>query len=255
MLDYDVAAIVTGGASGLGEATVRALAARGTAVSILDLDEARGAALAAELGGATTFVRTDVTDEASVRAAVDEATSKGRPLRIAVSSAGIANVENIVGADGAAHGVDLWQRTLAVNLTGTFNVLRLASAAMAATEPGEDGARGVVLNVASIAAYDGAAGQLAYAASKGGVVAMTLPAARDLAAVGIRVCAIAPGLIETPIMGAAPSEMLQEWAAQVNPFPKRLGRAEEFAQLALAVVDNPYLNGEVIRLDGASRPS
>ena len=252
MHDFDVAAVVTGGASGLGEATVRALTARGTAVTILDLDEARGTALAAELGGATTFVRTDVTDEASVRAAVEEAAGKGRPLRIAVNSAGIASVESTVHQDGAPHGLDLWTRTLAVNLTGTFNVLRLASAAMAATEPGVDGERGVVVNVASIAAFDGSMGQLAYAASKGGVTAMTLPAARDLAPVGIRVCTIAPGLIETPIMGAAPSEVLHQMARTI-PFPHRMGRAEEFAHLVLTVVENTFLNGEVIRLDGASR--
>ncbi|MGY1743036.1 MULTISPECIES: SDR family NAD(P)-dependent oxidoreductase [unclassified Blastococcus] len=252
MKDLDVAAVVTGGASGLGEATVRALAARGTAVTILDLDAERGQALAAELGGATTFVRTDVTDEASVKAAVEEATGKGRPLRIAVNSAGIASAESLVGGDGTPHGLDLWLRTLAVNLTGTFNVLRLAAAAMAATEPGEDGERGVVLNVASIAAFDGAMGQLAYAASKGGVTAMTLPAARDLAGVGVRVCCIAPGLVETPIMGAAPSEAIAYMARNIL-FPHRIGRAEEFAHLALAVLENTYLNGEVIRFDGGSR--
>ena len=252
MKDFDVAAVVTGGASGLGEATVRALAARGTAVTILDLDEVRGRALAVELGGTTTFVRTDVTDEASVRAAVEEATGKGRPLRIAVNSAGIASAESLVGPDGRPHGLDLWSRTLAVNLTGTFNVLRLSSAAMAATEPAEDGERGVVLNVASIAAYDGSMGQLAYAASKGGVTAMTLPAARDLAGIGVRVCAIAPGLVETPIMGGAPSEAIQYMARNIL-FPHRIGRADEFAHLALAVIENTYLNGEVIRLDGGSR--
>ncbi|MGY1773140.1 SDR family NAD(P)-dependent oxidoreductase [Blastococcus sp. SYSU D00813] len=252
MKDLDVAAVVTGGASGLGEATVRALAARGTAVTVADLDEARGSALAAELGGATTFVRTDVTDEESVRAAVEEATGKGRPLRIAVNSAGIASAEGTLHPDGSPHGLDLWTRTLAVNLTGTFNVLRLASAAMAATEPGADGERGIVLNVASIAAYDGSMGQLAYAASKGGVTALTLPAARDLAGVGVRVCTIAPGLVETPIMGDAPSEAVQHLARNIL-FPHRIGRAAEFAHLALAVIENTYLNGEVIRLDGGSR--
>jgi NAD(P)-dependent dehydrogenase (short-subunit alcohol dehydrogenase family) len=252
MQDFDVAAVVSGGASGLGEATTRALAARGAAVTILDLQEDKGQALAAELGGHTTFVRTDVTDEASVQAAIDDATGKDRPLRIAVNCAGIAWVERTLSWAGAPHELAPFTRTVMVNLVGTFNVLRLASAAMARTEPGEDGERGVIVNTASVAAYDGQIGQIAYSASKGGVVGMTLPAARDLAAVGIRVCTIAPGLIDTPLLAALPDEARASLAANI-PFPRRLGRPEDYAQLALDIVEHGYLNGEVIRMDGALR--
>ncbi|WNV74765.1 SDR family NAD(P)-dependent oxidoreductase [Geodermatophilus sp. DSM 44513] len=248
----DVAAVVTGGASGLGEATVRALAARGAAVTVLDLQEERGQALAAELGGHTTFVRTDVTDEASVQAAIAEATGKDRPLRVAVNCAGIGWAERVVKRDGSAHGLDGFTRTVMVNLVGTFNVLRLAAAAMATTEPGEGGERGVVVNTASIAAYDGQIGQIAYAASKGGIVGLTLPAARDLAAVGVRVCTIAPGLVDTPLLAGLPEEARTALAAGI-PFPRRLARPADFAQLALDVVEHGYLNGEVIRMDGALR--
>jgi NAD(P)-dependent dehydrogenase (short-subunit alcohol dehydrogenase family) len=252
MKNFDVAAVVTGGASGLGEATVRALAARGAAVTILDLDGTRGPALAAELGGDTTFVRTDVTDEASVQAAVDEAAGKDRPLRIAVNCAGIAWVQRTVGRDGEPHDLGAFTRTVMVNLVGTFNVLRLAAAAMARTEPGEDGERGVIVNTASIAAYDGQIGQIAYAASKGGVVGMTLPAARDLSSVGVRVCTIAPGLVDTPMLAGLPEEARTSLAAGI-PFPKRLARPADYAELALAVVEHGYLNGEVLRMDGALR--
>jgi NAD(P)-dependent dehydrogenase (short-subunit alcohol dehydrogenase family) len=249
---FDVAAVVTGGASGLGEATVRALAARGAAVTVLDLDESRGAALAAELGGHTTFVRTDVTDEASVQAAVDEAASKGRPLRIAVNCAGIAWAQRTVGRDGEPHDLGAFTRTVMVNLVGTFNVLRLSAAAMAATQSGEDGERGVIVNTASIAAYDGQIGQIAYAASKGGVVGMTLPAARDLSSVGVRVCTIAPGLVDTPMLAGLPDEARAALAAGI-PFPKRLARPADYAELALDIVEHGYLNGEVFRMDGALR--
>ncbi|SDO32495.1 SDR family NAD(P)-dependent oxidoreductase [Geodermatophilus sp. DSM 45219] len=252
MKNLDVAAVVSGGASGLGEATVRALAARGAAVTVLDLQEERGAALAAELGGHTTFVRTDVTDPASVDTAVAEAAGKDRPLRIAVSCAGIGWAQRTVGRDGAPHDADAFLRTVMVNLVGTFHVLRSAAAAMAATEPGEDGERGVVVNTASIAAYDGQIGQVAYSASKGGIVGMTLPAARDLASLGIRVCTIAPGLVDTPLLAGLPEEARQALAAGI-PFPKRLGRPADFAELALDVVEHGYLNGEVIRMDGALR--
>src|SRR5918911_4448421 len=252
MNNFDVAAVVTGGASGLGEATPRALTARGAAVTILDLQEDRGQALAAELGGHTTFVRTDVTDEASVQAAIDEATGKDRPLRIAVNCAGIAWVERTLSRDGTPHEFAPFTRTVMVNLVGTFNVLRLAAAAMARTEPGEDGERGVIVNTASVAAYDGQIGQTAYAASKGGVVGLTLPAARDLAGVGVRVCTIAPGLVDTPLLASLPEEARAALAAGI-PFPKRLGRPEDFAELALDIVGHGYLNGEVIRMDGALR--
>jgi NAD(P)-dependent dehydrogenase (short-subunit alcohol dehydrogenase family) len=244
--------VVTGGASGLGEATTRALAAKGAAVTILDLQEDRGLALAKELGGDTTFVRTDVTDEASVQAAISEATGKDRPLRIAVNCAGIGWAQRTVGRDGEPHDFGAFVKVVSVNLIGSFNVLRLASAAMSRTEPGEDGERGVVVNTASIAAYDGQIGQIAYAASKGGIVGMTLPAARDLSSAGIRVCTIAPGLVDTPLLGSLP-EPAREALAQGIPFPKRLGRPDDFAQLALAIVEHGYLNGEVIRMDGALR--
>jgi NAD(P)-dependent dehydrogenase (short-subunit alcohol dehydrogenase family) len=252
MNNYDAAAVVTGGASGLGEATVRALAARGAAVTVLDLDESRGQALVAEIGGHATFVRTDVTDEASVQAAIDEAAGKERPLRIAVNCAGIAWAQRIVDRDGEPHDLGAFTRTVMVNLVGTFNVLRLAAAAMARTEAGEDGERGVIVNTASIAAYDGQIGQIAYAASKGGVVGMTLPAARDLSSIGVRVCTIAPGLVDTPMLAGLPEEARAALAAGI-PFPKRLARPADYAQLALDIVEHGYLNGEVIRMDGALR--
>jgi NAD(P)-dependent dehydrogenase (short-subunit alcohol dehydrogenase family) len=249
---FDVAAVVSGGASGLGEATTRELAARGAAVTILDLQEDRGKALADELGGHTTFVRTDVTDPASVEAAIADATGKDRPLRIAVNCAGIGWAQRTVGRGGEPHDFDAFVKTVMVNLVGTFNVLRLAAAAMSRTEPGEDGERGVVVNTASIAAYDGQIGQLAYAASKGGIVGMTLPAARDLSSVGVRVATIAPGLVDTPLLGSLPEEARQALSAGI-PFPKRLGRPADFAELALDIIEHSYLNGEVIRMDGALR--
>ena len=252
MRTFDVAAVVTGGASGLGEATSRALAARGAAVTILDLQEDRGRALAGELGGDATFVGTDVTDEASVRAAIEEATGKDRPLRIAVNCAGIGWAQRTVGRDGSPHDLAPFTRTVMVNLVGTFNVLRLAAAAMAATEPVEDGERGVVVNTASIAAFDGQIGQIAYAASNGGVVGLTLPAARDLSSVGVRVVTIAPGLVDTPMLAGLPEEARSSLAAGI-PFPKRLARPDDYARLAVDIVEHGYLNGEVIRMDGALR--
>jgi NAD(P)-dependent dehydrogenase (short-subunit alcohol dehydrogenase family) len=221
-------------------------------VTILDLQEDRGQALAAELGGHTTYIRTDVTDEASVQAAIADATGKDRPLRIAVNCAGIAWAQRTVGRGGEPHDLGAFSRTVMVNLVGTFNVLRLAAAAMSATEPDEDGERGVIINTASIAAYDGQIGQIAYAASKGGVVGMTLPAARDLATIGVRVCTIAPGLVDTPMMAGMPEEQRQQLASGI-PFPKRLAQPSDYAQLALAIIEHGYLNGEVIRMDGALR--
>src|SRR3712207_6095587 len=232
--------------------STRALAAEGVAVTVMDLQEERGQALAADVGGHTTFVRTDVTDEAAVQAAIAEATGKDRPLRIAVNCAGIGWAERTVNRDGSPHGLPQFTTTVMVNLVGTFNVLRLAAAAMAATEPEEDGERGVVVNTASIAAYDGQIGQVAYAASKGGIVGLTLPAARDLSSVGVRVCTIAPGLVDTPLLGGLPEEARTALSAGI-PFPKRLGRPEDFAELALDIVEHGYLNGEVIRMDGALR--
>ena len=240
-----IGALVAGGASGLGEATARALAARGARVTVADLNEERGEALAAELGAG--FVRADVTDEEQVRSAV-EATDE---LRLAVSCAGIGWAERTVKRDGPA-ALEPFETVVRVNLIGTFNVLRLAAAAMAAGEPDDEGERGAVVMTASIAAFDGQIGQTAYSASKGGVVGLTLPAARDLARIGIRVCTIAPGLFDTPLLAGLPDEARQALGAQV-PHPARLGRPEEYAQLACQIAENPMLNGETIRLDGALR--
>ena len=237
--------LVAGGASGLGEATARELAARGARVTIADLNEERGEALAGELGG--TFVKADVTDEAQVGAAVEAAGE----LRFAVSCAGIGWAERTVGRDGPA-ALGPFETVVRVNLIGTFNVLRLASAAMAACEPDAEGERGAVVMTASIAAFDGQIGQTAYAASKGGVVGLTLPAARDLARLGIRVCTIAPGLFDTPLLAGLPEDAREALGAQI-PFPSRLGRPEEYARLACHVAENTMLNGEVLRLDGALR--
>jgi NAD(P)-dependent dehydrogenase (short-subunit alcohol dehydrogenase family) len=239
------AALVSGGASGLGEATARALHARGADVLIVDLDADRGAALASELGA--RFVAADVTEADQVDAAVAAA----GPLRISVNCAGIGWAERVASRRGP-HAVEPFQRVVAVNLIGTFNVLRLAAAAMLAAEPAPGGERGVCVNTASIAYADGQIGQIAYAASKAGVVGMTLPAARDLAVAGVRVCTIAPGLFDTPLLARLPEEGRAALGAQV-PFPSRLGRSEEFAALVCHVVENEMLNGEVIRLDGALR--
>ncbi|MEA2128213.1 MAG: hypothetical protein QOJ85_1104 [Solirubrobacteraceae bacterium] len=244
-------ALVVGGASGLGEAAARALHERGAHVVVADLDADRGAALAAELGERASFVATDVTQAEQVEAAVAAAAQPPGGLRISVQCAGIGYAERVARARGP-HRLDAFERVVAVNLTGTFNALRLASAAMLANDPDESGERGVCVNTASIAAYDGQIGQIAYAASKGGVVAMTLPAARDLAASGIRVCAIAPGLFDTPLLAGLPAEARAQLAAAI-PFPPRLGRPPEFAALACHIVTNVMLNGEVIRLDGALR--
>jgi NAD(P)-dependent dehydrogenase (short-subunit alcohol dehydrogenase family) len=244
-------AIVSGGASGLGEATVRRLHAQGAHVVILDRDETRGAALAKALGERATFAKTDVTSEAEVQAAVAAAASTA-PLRIAVSCAGIAWAQRTVNKDGVPHDLGFFTTVLTVNLIGTFNVLRLSAAAMAKNAPLAGGERGVIINTASIAAFDGQIGQLAYAASKAGVVGMTLPAARDLSKSGIRVLTIAPGTFNTPMLALLPEEQRQALAAGI-PFPQRLGEPDDFAQLAVSMIENAYLNGETIRLDGALR--
>ncbi|HEX9991461.1 MAG TPA: SDR family NAD(P)-dependent oxidoreductase [Acidimicrobiales bacterium] len=244
-----VAALVTGGASGLGGATASALAGAGATVTIVDMQDDKGEAKAAEIGG--RFVHADVTDEAQVQAAVDAAAGDG-PLRVTVNCAGIGWAQRTVGRDGSPHGLDVFRKVVGVNLVGTFNVLRLAAAAMARTEPLDDGERGVVVNTASIAAYDGQIGQIAYSASKGGVVGLTLPAARDLASVGVRVVTIAPGLVDTPLLGSLP-EKQRAALAETVVFPHRLGRPDDYAALVLHVVANGYLNGEVVRLDGALR--
>lgn len=242
-------AIVTGGASGLGEATVRALHARGAWVVIADVNAEKGQALAAELGA--EFVACDVREEAQVQTAVDVAAGGQGPLGIAVACAGTGWAQKVAGSKGP-HPLLPFETILAINLVGTFNLLRLAATAMLANEPGEDGERGVCVHTASIAAFDGQVGQIAYSASKGGVVGMTLPAARDLAQYGIRVNTIAPGLFDTPLLAALPEEARQKLGAGV-PFPQRLGHPGEYAQLACHIVENRMLNGETIRLDGALR--
>jgi NAD(P)-dependent dehydrogenase (short-subunit alcohol dehydrogenase family) len=240
--------IITGGASGLGAATARMLAADGGKVVLADLQEDAGAALAAELGG--RFVRCDVTQEADGQAVVQAAQALGT-LRGIVNCAGIAPAAKTVGRDGP-HPLDLFARTVGINLVGTFNMCRLAAAAMALAEPLEEGERGVIVNTASVAAFDGQMGQTAYAASKAGVAGMTLPMARDLSKSGIRVMTIAPGIFETPMLLGMPAEV-QDALGKMVPFPPRLGKPDEYAQLARAIIGNVMLNGETIRLDGAIR--
>jgi NAD(P)-dependent dehydrogenase (short-subunit alcohol dehydrogenase family) len=246
------AAIVSGGASGLGEATARALAAAGVTVIVADLNDEGGKRVADEIGG--QFARTDVSDEASVQAAVDLAAA-GPPLRAAVSCAGIGWAARTVSRDGTPHDLASYQKVIAVNLIGTFNLMRIAAAAMAKTEPADsDGQRGVIINTSSIAGIEGQIGQVAYAASKGGIIGMTVPAARDLGAVGVRVNTICPGIIDTPIYGFR--EGAEEFKAKlVAPvvFPKRMGRPEEFAHLVQALIENDYMNAEVVRFDGGIR--
>lgn len=243
--------LVSGGASGLGAACVQRLAGAGANVIIADLNEAAGTALAAALGARAQFVRTDVTDEASVQAAVDRARQVFGGLQGSINCAGVAIGDRVVGKDGP-HPLDRFTRVITINLIGTFNVIRLTSAAMATQEPNADGERGVIINTASIAAFDGQIGQAAYSASKGGVVALTLPVARELARYGIRVMTIAPGTFDTPMLAGLP-EAARESLGQQVPFPSRLGRPDEYAALAEHIIRNPMLNGEVIRLDGALR--
>jgi len=243
-------AIVTGGASGLGEATVRQWVHHGGMVVVVDLNEERGEALCAELGEQATFVKADVSNEEQVAAAVAKATARGR-LRAAVSCAGIGIGMRTIAKDGSPHDLGAFQKVIQVNLIGTFNLLRLAASAMSKNEP-EDAERGVVVNTASVAAFDGQIGQVAYSASKGGIVGMTLPAARDLSKAGVRVVTIAPGTFDTPLLGMLSEEIRAALAATI-PHPSRLGRPEEFGALVCHIVENGYLNGEVIRLDGALR--
>lgn len=248
------AAIVTGGASGLGEATARALAARGVRVLVADLQEDRGERVAGELGG--TFARTDVTSEDEVIAAVERAGELG-PLRILVNCAGIGLPRRTIGRGGAyqdAHPLDWFGKVIAINLIGTFNCIRLAASAMSRLDPLPSGERGAIVNTASAAAFEGQIGQAAYAASKGGIVGMTLPVARDLAVAAIRVNTIAPGLIDTPIYGEGEAaEQFKERLGSDLLFPPRFGRPAEFAEMVLAALANGYLNGETIRLDGGAR--
>ena len=240
--------LVTGGASGLGEGTARMFAANGGTVVIADLQADRGEALAREIGGA--FVRCDVSQEADAQAAVTKAVAMGKLMGL-VNCAGIGPAAKTVGKDGA-HALGAFAKVITVNLVGSFNMIRLAAEAMSKNAPEPTGERGVLISTASVAAYDGQIGQAAYSASKGGVVGMTLPVARDLARSGIRVCTIAPGIFKTPMMAGMPQEVQDSLGAAV-PFPSRLGEPSEYAALALHIVENQMLNGETIRLDGAIR--
>ena len=244
--------LITGGGSGLGAACARTFVGAGARVVIADLNAAAGKALAEELGTPARFVPTDVTDEAGVGRAVAVAADEFGPLRGAINCAGVAIAERVVGREGP-HALDSFARIIEINLIGTFNVIRLAAAALAANEPlGPSGERGVIINTASVAAFDGQIGQAAYSASKGGVAAMTLPIARELARSGIRVVTIAPGIFDTPMLAGLPEAARASLGQQV-PFPSRLGRPDEYAALARHIVENEMLNGEVIRLDGAIR--
>src|SRR3954465_942920 len=243
--------LITGGASGLGAGTARRLVAAGANVVLADLEASAGDALTKELGARAVFMATDVTNEASAQAAVEAAIRSFGGLHGLVSCAGILGAARIVGRSGP-HDLALFQKVVQVNLIGTFNMLRLAAAAMSKNEPNAEGERGVIINTASVAAFEGQIGQAAYSASKGGVAALTLPAARELARFGIRVVAIAPGIFETAMMHAAP-EAVQQSLAEQAAFPQRFGRPEEYAQLVQQIIENPMLNGCTIRLDGAVR--
>lgn len=243
--------LVTGGASGLGAACVRRLVEAGGQVMIADLNESAGRALAGELGVVARFIKTDVTSATDAQAAVDLAVREFGAVHGLVQCAGILGAARILGKE-SPHDLGLFEKIIRVNLIGTFNMLRLAAAAMAKNEPNADGERGVIVNTSSVAAFDGQIGQAAYSASKGGVASLTLPAARELSRFGIRVVAIAPGIFDTAMMAGTTEELRQSLGSQI-PFPPRLGKPEEFAQLVQSIAENSYLNGEVIRLDGAVR--
>jgi NAD(P)-dependent dehydrogenase (short-subunit alcohol dehydrogenase family) len=244
-------AIVVGGAGGLGAATVRRLVAAGAHVVIADLADETGTALAAELGGSTRFVHTDVLSEESLNEAIANAVEIA-PLRASIDTHGGPGGGRTLGRDGSPLALDDFMKVVQIFLVGSFNVLRLAAAAMAVNEPQETGERGVIVNTASIAGYEGTIGQVAYGAAKGGIIGMTLPAARDLAVLGIRVGTIAPGVFATPAYGKALDAVEAEWGPVV-PFPKRMGQPDEYAHMAMSIIENPYFNGEVIRLDAALR--
>lgn len=241
--------VVTGGGSGLGEATAREFARRGAKVLILDL---KGEEVAQSIGNGSIFAQADVANEEQVTAALDQALEAFGGIHVVVNCAGIGTAAKIASSDGRLHDLASFRRVIEVNLIGTFNVSRLAAARMFRNEPNADGERGVIINTASVAAFEGQIGQVAYSASKGGVVGMTLPIARDLARDGIRCCTIAPGLFLTPMLMGLPEPARQSLGASV-PFPQRLGHPEEYARLAAHIVENPMLNGETIRLDGALR--
>ena len=246
-------AIVSGGASGLGEATARELAKAGALVMVADLNAERGNKIADEIGG--VFTRVDVSDEESVAAAVSAVAAVPRPLRVAVSCAGIGWASRTVGRDGSPHDLAAYRRVIDINLIGTFNLMRIGAAAIARTEPVDaDGQRGVIINTASVAGIEGQTGQVAYSASKGGIIGMTLPAARDLSVIGVRVNTICPGIIDTPIYGTG--EGSEEWKARLAApvvFPKRMGTAAEFGQLVRSLIENDYMNAETVRFDGGIR--
>lgn len=243
--------VVTGGGSGLGAATARMLVEAGGKVVLADVNQEAGDQVAAELGAAAAFVKTDVTDEVSAKAAIDRAVSGFGGLHGLINCAGVAPAEKVVGRDGP-HRLESFARTISVNLVGTFNMIRLAADAMIKAEPNDAGERGVIVSTASVAAYDGQVGQAAYAASKAGIVGLTLPIAREFARSGIRVMTVAPGIMETPMLMGMPQEV-QDSLGKTVPFPSRMGRPSEFAALVRHILENEYLNGEVIRLDGAIR--
>ncbi|WML49951.1 3-hydroxyacyl-CoA dehydrogenase [Neobacillus sp. PS3-34] len=244
-------ALVTGGASGLGEATVRKIVGNGGKAVILDLSEENGQRVCSELGEAVSFLKTDVTKEEDVQAAVEHAIQKMGRINTVINCAGIGIAEKLLGRKGV-HSLSLFSKVISVNLIGTFNVIRLASEKMIENGVNEKGERGVIINTASVAAFEGQIGQAAYSASKGGIVGMTLPLARELARYGVRVMAIAPGLFHTPMFDSLPPEA-RDSLGEMVPFPSRLGHPEEYAQLAGSIIENPMLNGETIRLDGAIR--
>jgi NAD(P)-dependent dehydrogenase (short-subunit alcohol dehydrogenase family) len=243
--------LVTGGASGLGEATVRAIIAAGGRAAILDLDDSRGKKLASDLGDNSLFIKTDVSSPESVAKAIEQATAIFGQINVVVNCAGIAPAAKVLGKQGP-HDLELFNRVLQVNLIGTFNLIRLAAEKIAVNEPGADGERGVIINTASVAAFEGQIGQAAYSASKSGIVGLTLPVARELAPLGIRVVTIAPGIMETPMLMGMPDHV-REALGNMVPFPQRLGRPEEYAMLARQIIENTMLNGTTIRLDGAIR--
>lgn len=245
-------AVITGGASGLGQATAEAIVARGGKVMILDRDEAKAAQVVADLGERAAYAVCDVTDAASVEAAIKATTDKFGSLNVCVNCAGVGSAMKTVGRENKPHDLGVFEMVVKINLIGSFNVLRLAAAAMAENAAGDDNERGLIVNTASVAAFDGQVGQVAYSATKGGVVGMTLPIARDLAPLGIRCNTIAPGIFNTPLMNAAPDKVKQP-LIEMTQFPKRLGHPPEFAALVCHMIENSFMNGETIRLDGGIR--
>lgn len=248
----DSAALITGGASGLGLGAATRLLSHGASVVMLDINEGKGIEAAERLGEKARFMLCDVSDPESVRAAVESAREHFGEIQILVNAAGVAPAQRVISRDGVMFDLELFKFTVGVNLIGMFDVIRNVAGVMVNNEPAEGGERGVIVNVASIAAYEGQVGQAAYSASKGGIVGMTLPLARDLAGAGIRVVTVAPGIMDTPLLAGAPQE-LKDSLAKLHVFPQRLGTAEDFAHLVQAIVENPLLNGEVIRLDAAAR--